>query len=173
MQKEAFPNARYFLAPDEIPNLFRSTRRGGLVNVVVLSLAVIADTEKKFRDFLDAAKDRGCRLRSIEESIIFEFGKSEKNNLGIVEEWRKARRAGSAMIGSQISAKNRKDRTAQAIAKIKDRWKLPSGAWPTKVLLEEAGLSLNTVKTHLGNRIWAQRNYESAQKRKDRKNEQR
>lgn len=169
MQKKAFPDAQYFIAPEDIPELFRQTRRGGIVSVSVLSLGIIADTEKTFRDFLSLAKKRGCHLHTIEEEQIFEFRDGAKSLEHIVDEWRKARRNGSARIGASISAKNKKEKSAAGIAKIKDRWPQPSGVWPTSVLLDEAGLSLNTVKAALGSRPIAQANYEAAQKRKARK----
>ena len=47
---------------------------------------------------------------------------------------------------------------------------MPSKEWPTRVLLEEADISLNTAKAHLGKRPIAQYNYQAAQKRKERRN---
>lgn len=173
MQKEAFPNIPTFFAPDDIENLFRKTNRNDSIRVHVLSLAVIADNEKDFRDFLFLAKKRGCSLHAIEEQQVFEFNSKFHNFDRVVNEWRKARRNGSARIGAAISAKNKRNRTAAGIARIKDRWPMGSGIWPTRVLLEEAGLSLNTVKSVLGSRPLAQANYEAAQKIKERRNARR
>jgi hypothetical protein len=75
----------------------------------------------------------------------------------------------SAQIGARISADNKKAKAAEGIAKIKDRWPLPSKEWPTDVLLDEADVSFNTAKAHLGPRPIAQYNYQAAQKRKARK----
>lgn len=171
MQKKAFPDFSYFIAPDEIGSLFRKTNRKENVRVHVLSLAVIADNEKSFCAFLDEARTRGCWLHSVEEEQIFEFDSKACNLDHIVDEWRKARRSGSAQIGAAVSAKKKRERSAVGIAKIKDRWPQPSGVWPTSILLAEACLSLNTVKAALGNRPIAQANYEAAQKRKERRND--
>ena len=58
--------------------------------------------------------------------------------------------------GAAISAMNRHRRVLLGVEKIKARWPQSSSKFPTEKLLAEAGLSLNTVKKHLGSRIVAQ-----------------
>jgi hypothetical protein len=87
----------------------------------------------------------------------------------VVLAWREARLNGAAKVGARISADKKIATTKEAVWKIKDRWPLPSDEWPTRVLLKEAGLSLNTVKAHLGKRPIAQYNYQAKLKRKQRR----
>ena len=68
--------------------------------------------------------------------------------------------------GGYISAEKRKTVSKIAAKAIKERWRLPSNEWPTKVLLKEVDISLNTAKKLLGNRPLAQANYRAAMKRK-------
>lgn len=167
MQREAFPDMPHFVAPDDLPSLLRPTRRNNGALIHVQSLAVIADNEKDFREFITLISKRGCGLVSREEDIGIYDGKYPSKL--IVALWREARMRGAAKIGGQISADKKKAKAAEGIAKIKDRWPLPSSEWPTAVLLEEAGVSFNTVKAHLGKRPIAQYNYQAFLKRKLRK----
>lgn len=162
MQKQAFPDMPHFIAPDELPTLLRPTRRKETLAIHVLSLAVIADTCAKFTEFWNSLP-KDAVIISREDRLMLPKTCSFQKSKAL---WMAARRNGSAKIGAAISAKNKRDRSAAGIAKIKDRWPQGSGAWPTKVLLKEAGLSLNTVKGVLGSRPIAQRNYDAAQLRK-------
>jgi len=69
-------------------------------------------------------------------------------------------------IAGQNSAKIAKLNSRRAAAKIADRWPLSSEEWPTRTLLKEADISLNTAKAHLGKRPIAQYNYQAKMKRK-------
>lgn len=79
----------------------------------------------------------------------------------------------AAQKAGQASGKKAKEISKRGIDRIKDRWPLPSAEWRTADLLEEADLSLNTVKSILGARPIAQYNYQAAQKRKERRNAKR
>jgi len=74
----------------------------------------------------------------------------------------------AAQKAGNASGKKAKARTKMAVDKIKERWGMPSNIWPTKMLLKEADVSLNSVKSILGSRIVAQANFKAAQKRKER-----
>ncbi|CAK9249807.1 unnamed protein product [Sphagnum jensenii] len=165
MQRKAFPDMPHFVAPDDLESLFRPTRRNTGANIHVMSLAVVADNEKDFRSFLGLLAKRGCGLVSLEEDIGIYDGKYPSKF--IVALWREARTKGAAKIGARVSADRKKASTAECIAKIKDKWPLPSKEVSTKTLLAEAGLSLNTVKSHLGSRIIAQHNYKAKVKRRE------
>lgn len=73
----------------------------------------------------------------------------------------------SAIRAGKTSGLVRSKQARAGVEKIRDRWPLPSQEWPTRVLIEEAGCSLNTVKAVLGRRPIAQANYQAAQKRKE------
>lgn len=163
MQKKAFAGMPHFVAPEETPHLLRPTTRKGRDRIHVISLGVIAETERKFRDFLALAKERKCEIVSLEDERSFIVNGNCEN---LVKWWKDARRKGAGKTAARISASNRKAATLEAVNKIKDRWPLDSKTWPTSVLLAEAERSLNTVKSFLGSRIVAQTNYRAAQKRK-------
>lgn len=156
MQKEAFPDMPHYVMPDEAQWLLRPSTRKGRDRIHVMSLGVIADSEKKFRDFLADAKTRKVEIVSKEDGQTFVVNGNCEN---LVKWWKVARTNGAAKIGAQISAKNKKQATAMGIAKIKDRWPLPSEEWATKALLQEAGISYNTAKTLLPPRPVAQYNW--------------
>jgi len=164
MQKDAFPDMPHFHI-DDMHVLFRKTTRNEMLHVHVLSLAIIATNEKEFRTFLEILKDRKACLHSKEECLVI-LGTTVSFNK-MVKIWKNARRDGAAKIGGKMSAEKKKANSSLAVAKIKDRWPLPSKEWPTKVLLKEAGVSLNTVKSLLGKRPIAQYNYQAKLKRKD------
>lgn len=163
MQKAAFPDMPHFVMPDDLQWLMRPTTRKERDRVHVISLGVIADNEKTFREFLALAKKRKIELISREDNQTF-FVNGNCENL--VKWWKDARRNGAAKIGAKVSADQKKKETMLAIDKIRDRWPLPSKEWPTKVLLAEADRSLNTVKSVLGPRPIAQYNYQAKIKRK-------
>lgn len=155
MQKHAFPDLPHYLAPDELPSLLRQSQRKDVLNIHVMSHAVIADNEKDFRAFMESLP-KGCMIFSREEPAV--IGQSTPIKKAIAH-WGAARKFGAAKVGGRISAENRKKRSAEAVARIKDRWCMDSKAWPTKVLLKEADISYNTAKTLLPPRPVAQFNY--------------
>lgn len=165
-QRAMFAGMQIFTAPEEINVMLRPTLRKTDLIIHVASIGIIAATEKDIRAFGELCKKRKATV----------FARDEKHWLSnqsvnkLVDIWRESRKNGAANIGARISADRKKATTKEAIEKIKDRWPLSSDEWPTKVLLAEAGISLNTAKAHLGKRPIAQYNYQAAQKRKERRN---
>lgn len=166
MQKGAFPDMPHFIAPDDMASLLRQTQRKDRLFVHVMSLAVIAEDGEGFELFWrklpkDAAVRDLDRCQVIEAS--FPIKKAKMLFLS-------ARKFGAAKIGGQISADNRKAKSAIGAKLIEGRWGMPSRDWPTKVLLKEADISYNTAKTILPPRPIAQYNYKTKMKRKHNKN---
>lgn len=145
-----------FILPDDLSQLFRQTTRKIEDRYHVASLAILAAKEKDFREFLAQAKKRKAQIISREDNQTFVVNGNCEN---LVKWWKDARRNGAAKIGARISADNKKAATKEAIDKIRDRWPMPSKQWPTRILIDEAGKSLNTVKSILGPRPIAQYNY--------------
>ena len=162
-QREEMLGLPVFVVPDDLPQLFRPTTRKEPDCFHVASLGILADNEKDFRDFLAKAKKRKAELFSREDSKLYVVN---GNCETLVRLWRVARRNGAAKIGANISADRKKAATKEAVAKIADRWPMSSDEWPTKLLLAEADISLNTAKAHLGKRPIAQYNYQAKLKRK-------
>ena len=162
MQRKAFPDMPHFIAPDDITSLLRPTRRKQNLRICVLSLGVIAETEKNFLYILE-------NIRKAKAHIYEEETRTEYHDdcpiQNVLNAWKVARRDGAAKIGAKISADKKKASTAESIMKIKHLWPLPSKEYPTRELLAIADLSLNTVKANLGSRLIAQHNYQAKLKR--------
>jgi hypothetical protein len=142
--------------------MLRSTARSQNNEVIhVASLAVLAWSEADLREVLDAIKARGAVLVS-----------SEGINGDLVAAWaavrRQSRLEGAALRGSAVSAERRKAASEVAVKLIAGDWPLPSKDHPTAELLARCGLSLNTVKAHLGPRPIAQYKHRLKQARKAR-----
>lgn len=156
MQRKAFPDMPHFVAPNDVASLLRPTRRQQTLRICVVSLGVMSDTEKNFLYILSG-------IRKIKAHIWEEETRTEYHDdcpiKNVVNAWKVARRDGAAKIGAKISADRKKARVRQACALISDRWPMPSSEHPTSKLLEEAGISLNSVKAVLGSRPIAQYNY--------------
>lgn len=155
MQKAAFPDMPHYIAPDEIPNLLRPTTRTETLNIHVLSLGCIADNADDFEAFMRRLP-KHATIRSKEEGHFIGHSFPIKKARVMFQA---ARKYGVAKVGGRVSADNRKAKSAEGAAKIKDRWGMDSKTWPTHVLLKEADISYNTAKTLLPPRPVAQYNY--------------
>jgi hypothetical protein len=141
--------------------MLRTTTRGGSETIHVASLAVLAWGEDDMRAVLAAMAARGAVLVS-----------SEGYQGDPLIAWHAARKRsrleGAALKGSAVSAERRRAASMASARLIEDRWPLSSTTHPTKVLLAECGLSLNTVKAHLGPRPIAQYKHRLKQARRAR-----
>jgi len=155
MQKAAFPDMRHYIIPDDLPFIFRKTQRREKDVFHVMSPAIIADNEKDFKSFVEQAWKLGASIKSQEGDLLH----PDRKMKSVIAIWREARKKGTAKIGAKISADRKKARVKEACALIADRWPLPSSEHPTKKLLAEADISLNSVKSVLGSRPIAQYNY--------------
>lgn len=165
MQRSAFPNMHHYIAPDEIQHLLRVTTRKNYYRIHVVSLAVISDNEKDFREFISLAKERKCTIVSLEENEEFNVnGNCEK----LILRWKEARRLGASKAGGSISAANREKDSKAKCSIIKDRWPLSNKEWRTPELLQEVDISYNTAIKYLGKRPIVQYNYQAKMKRKAR-----
>lgn len=156
MQREAFPGMPHFISPDEVSSLLRTTQRSTPFSIHVMSLAVIADKRQGFAEF-KRSLPKNATVVSQEGCTINRATPMTK----AVELWSTARKNGVAKVGGRISADNRKKKSAEGAARIKDRWGLPSKTWSTRILLKEADISYNTAKTLLPPRPVAQYNHKA------------
>jgi hypothetical protein len=154
-----------FYEDGDLSLILRSTARAGSSLIAVASFANVADNEKDFRLFVAACKKNGFSVDDVEKDFIWNPA-AKTPVTALVHLWRTSRKSGAAKAGGIISAALKKIRSKEAVEIIKDRWPLPSKEWPTKVLLKEADVSLNTVKSILGKRPIAQYNYQAKLKRK-------
>ena len=145
-----------FILPDDLSQLFRKTTRKTDDRYHVDSLAILAKKEDEFREFLSEAKKRKAQIISREDNQTFAVNGNCEN---LVKWWKDARRNGTAKIGAQKSADNKKDIAKKAVELIREDWPKPSTEISTEALKERSGLSLNTIKKYLGPRPIAQYNY--------------
>ena len=155
---------------DERESLLRPTRRAESDRIHVASISCFAKDEDDLREALTLLDKRKAFLHCEEENYIRHPGAPIANTVKL---FKQSRINGSAMIGGRRSAESRKAKVKAGCDKIKDRWPLPSGTWPTRILLAEADCSLNSAKSILGNRPIAQRNFRAEQKRKERRDAKR
>lgn len=161
MQRKAFPDMPHFVAPDDIPSLLRPTTRNAGFDLHVESLAVIADNEQAFRDFIGLCKKRQMILHVREVGNMFLC----KPNLSVdamVTHWRKARRNGAAKAGGDAKADKSEREFWEGFTKIKDRWHL---SVKSKDLLKEAKIGHHdTVRVNLGYTRWEWRRLTDAKR---------
>ena len=147
-------------------SMLRPTSRASMGKIYVASLAVLAWGETDFRAVLEAT--RKATLHAVSDGVTIPPGQVDADEM--VQQWQaartKSRLQGAALVGAAVSAAKRSAIAAEGVAKIKDRWPLPSSEWSTAALLAEAGVSRNTVNAHLGGRETAQARYQAALKRK-------
>ena len=150
---------------EDVSALFRPSRRNGRDMIYVSSLACIADNEADFRKFINLARLKKAEIYVAEKRTT--YGCSAGSMM--IEDWRDARKDSAAKIGGRISGDRKEAATKKAIELIRDDWRKPSAHFSTEELKKRSGLSLNTIKKHLGRRPIAQANYLAAQRRKIRK----
>lgn len=160
MQKAAFPDMRHYLLPNDESALLRPTQRKQKDVLHAMSLAVIAETENDFRCFVRMARKIGASIVT-KDGCVF----PHTTVADAIEVWKIARRSGAGKIGAEISANNKRAKSAERIELIDEDWPKPSTEFSTRELLKRSGLSLNTVKSHLGSRPIAQYNYQAKLKR--------
>jgi len=163
------PRAPLFIGAEDRTMMVRPSQRQSTHHIIAANAAIFAKDEKDMKSFLTVCKRRKIHLSGVADG--FEWPKYKSTMKSGVEAWKKARVNGAAKIGANISAERKKAKSAASAAKIKDRWPLSSDEWPTKVLLKEAGISLNTAKIYLGRRPIEQANYKAKLKRAKRRQE--
>lgn len=167
-QKAAYPGMRHFVAPDEIATMLRPTRRKDTINIHVVSLAVVADNERDFLDFLKLLMVNKAVLHSQDENATI-YGQAKGNREHFkyaVNVWRAARKNGAAKAGGRISADRRKAASKEAVEKIRHLWCLPSSQHSIAEIEKICGKARGTIVSILGNRGIAQYNYQAKLKRK-------
>lgn len=151
MQRQAFPNMPHYVAPDDVATMLRKSTRSDDLHIHVMSLAVIADNEKDFRDFLKLMKERKAYLHA-DCPIGFYIYVCQWSVDNAVDCWRRARRNGAAKAGGDAKAENSERKFWEGFAKIKDRWHLKD---TSKALMKEADIGHHdTVRVNLGYTRW-------------------
>lgn len=160
----SWPDVSIYEDDDGLHHLFRPTQRKTSDTIYMASIGLLGVEGEHVENIAREFMKRGWRLIAVEEKIDWKKITVRE----VLDAWQDARINGAAKIGGRISAENRKARVQRACDTIRGRWKLPSNIWPTKILLKEAGISFNSIKSVLGSRFIAQANYQAMLKRKER-----
>lgn len=146
-----------------------SRRNGGGETVYVASLPCVAWGMNDLTGFLASLMERSATLVVLDVGLTIPPDAGARVLNKAVETFAATKRqrvVGGSIVGATISANKRRAATDDAIARIRDRWPLPSKDYPTKALLTEAGLTYNTARDRLKARPEAQKWHLAAQKRK-------
>jgi hypothetical protein len=153
-----------YVDDEGLESLFRPTTRKAPATIYICSMGILGAEDERVEIIAREFMKREWRLIAVEENIDWK----KLTVREVLDSWSHARINGAAMVGSRISSANRRAKVQDACRKIKERWRLPSKIWPTTILLEEADISLNSVKSVLGSRLIAQKNYQTMLRRKER-----
>jgi hypothetical protein len=149
-QREASGDMLVFVLPDDLPQLFRSTTRKTDDCLHVDSLAVLAEKEDKFREFLALAKKRKNKIVSREDNQTFIVNGNCEN---LVKWWKDARRKGSAKIGGERGGAKKKAAVEQrAKGLTKEEW--TNGSIKNAQLADKYDMSINTLKRIASDKGW-------------------
>ena len=148
--REAAGDKPVFVLPHDLPQLFRKTTRKTNDRFHVESLAVLAETEVSFREFLAHTKKRKAVIISREDSQTFVVNGNIEN---LVKWWKDARRKGSAKIGAERGAATKRAAIAEkAKGLTKEEW--TNGAIKNAQLVEKYGSSINALKRYASDKGW-------------------
>ena len=159
----SWPSMSSYIDEDALPYLLRPTQRKNSDDIYVTSIACIARDEKELAEIVKGLNSRSCFLHCVEEGEVLRPKISIKEAVVL---WKAARMNGASKVGGRISAKRKEAASKTAIELIREDWPKPSSKFSTQELKDRSGLSLNTIKKHLGSRPIAQYNYQAKLKRK-------
>jgi len=145
--------------PEDIPFMFRKTRRVVEDTYYASSVACFAPTKEKFVEFIANCRKANISLGSVEEDFQWSPNQPTSNALNA---WKLARINGAASVGGQNTAKAWKAKMKDGIEKAKTLWGLPSKQYSIKDIEAISGISRGAIVRELGNRFVAQYNYQAA-----------
>lgn len=158
MQKVTYPDMPHFFLPDDLSFLMRQTQRKSADTFHCMSLAVLAETENDFKEFVKSAWKIGAIIKSDLGHVI----KKGTKTADCVSAWKASRREGAAKAGGDAKAKNAFLKFWDGFGKIKDRWHLSDNS---AVLMKEAGIKHHdTVRVNLGYTRWEWRKLSDAKR---------
>ena len=149
-QREALGDMPVFVLPDDMSQLFRQTTRKTEDCLYVESLAVLASTEEKFREFLALAKKRKAKIVSVEDDQTFVVNGNCEN---LVKWWKDARRKGSSKIGGELGGAAKK-KAVEERAKNFTKAEWVNGSIKNAQLVEKYDMSINTLRRIASDRGW-------------------
>lgn len=151
----------------ERDTLFRSTTRGGEKIVGVASFACFARNADDLVLALSKAADVGITIRDLSAKISIKPDAKAKDLKKAVEAFNEARKREKEFVRGQTGGKKSAElRTALAkntALKYEQDWR--DSKKTSRQISNESGLSVNTLKAHLGGRVQAKRNFIAALKR--------
>jgi len=139
-----------FVLPDDLDYLFRNTTRSGFDVHHVSSLAILAEKEDQFREYLDAAKRIKARIFSREDDREFVINGNIEN---LVKWWKDARQKGMGKIGGELAAKAKRAAVAERLKDFtKAEWL--DGSIKNPQLTKKYGVSLGALRAYASDKGW-------------------
>lgn len=140
--------------------------------VYIASPACLAWSLSDFTIVLTALMERGATLIALDTGLVVPPNAGPRELGEAVKAFTASKITVTGLgplAGAKISARKRRESSDEAVKRIAERWPLPSREHPTSELLDEVGLSLNTVVSRLGRRPLAQKRRLDAAKRRARR----
>ena len=157
--------ARSVAALTQRATLLRPTRRQAADDVYVAAWPVLAWTAADLLTVLAALSTRGATLIVLDTGTKVLPTARAAELAEVCQEFERAcRRVGDyGKSGGIVSGERRAAAAKAGCERIKERWGLPSADYPTRALLDEAGVSRPTAIAYLGRREDAQRAHQKSQ----------
>jgi hypothetical protein len=150
----------------ERARLLRPTGRPGVETITVVTAGVLAWATADFLDVLQAVTKRGAVLRMLHEDLTIDpaGGVPAVAAAMAAFERSKIRATGDGPgKGGRISGALRMAAAKAKCAAVRHMWVQPRSEFTDSEIAAEAGVSLATIKTHLGKRLDAVRVREAAE----------
>ena len=149
-QRDASGDMPVFVLPQDLPQLFRPTARRSVDRFHVESLAIIADREDAFREFIAQARKVKAQIVSREDEQTFSVNGNAET---LVKWWKDARRKNVSKIGAVMGARAKRAAIAErAKGLTKEEW--TDGTIKNAQLSEKYGASINALKRYASDRGW-------------------
>ena len=149
-QRESLGDMPTFILPDDLPQLFRETTRKCRDALHVVSLGIIAENEKNFREFLAQARKVKAKIVSQEDGNFWIVPNNIEN---LVKWWKDARRKGSAVEGGRKGGALLKAGVAERLKGFtKQEW--INGKIKNAQLVEKYDVSLGAMRRYASDKGW-------------------
>jgi hypothetical protein len=137
-----------------------NTRKGATEAIYVASLAVFAVSVEDMIEALALAGRRGATVHFLAEGLMVPPASGAETLHRIAVAFGQLKRESRAQSAGQVSGAKKSAEARAKCETIRAEWPLPSADYPTRVLLDRVGISLNTAKLYLGARPTVQREHQ-------------
>lgn len=149
----------------ERARLLRPTGRNSAVTVVVATAGLLAWSTADFLTVLEAITARGAALRLLKEDLLIEPDAGVPGVARATAAFERSKLrpdGGGPGVGGKISGERREAAAKAKCEVVRSLWESPRSEITDAAVAQEAGVSLATIKTHLGKRQDAIRRRQAA-----------